>query len=278
MRIVNGQDALSRRVSILGNAQKYIKTATMSATSIVGDSPLFMLDYVMRVLRVVVLLSIWRTVLGVGEEASGLTIGVLLTYTLIAEAFADPLNTRTNIDTALWEGSIATRFLRPMSMYGQFTAETVGRWVFGWIVFSLPLLLIAPLFGVNPLPASIVHGLLFVISLCLGVSVGLALEFIFAAIIVRMELSVWAVNNMRAAVSTLLSGALVPLSLLPWNLGTIFGWLPFAAMASAPLRIYTATGNPLVLLLLQLTWSAILWPVANWSWNVNRQRLVSYGG
>ena len=278
MQITNKQDATAMRVGVLGNAHKYIKTATMSATSIIGDSPLFVLDYLMRVLRVVVLLSIWRTVVGVDEEASGFTLGALLTYTLIAEAFADPLNTRTNIDTALWEGSIATRFLRPMSMYGQFTAETIGRWVFGWGVFSLPLLLIAPLFGVNPLPASFLHGLLFVVSLCLGVSVGLAIEFIFAAIIVRMESSIWAVNTMRSAVGTLLSGALVPLSLLPWNLGTVFGWLPFAAMASAPLRIYTGTGNPLVLLLLQLAWSALLWPVATWSWNVNRQRLVSYGG
>jgi ABC-2 type transport system permease protein len=140
-----------------------------------------------------------------------------LTYTLIAEAFADPLNARTDLDTALWEGSIATRFLRPLGLFAQFVAETVGRWLFGFGVFSLPLLLLAPLLGVNPLPASIVHGLLFVPSLALAVSVGLALEFIFAAIIVRMESSVWAVNRMRAAVNTLLSGAIVPLPLLPWG-------------------------------------------------------------
>jgi ABC-2 type transport system permease protein len=58
----------------------------------------------------------------------------------------------------------------------------------------------------------------------------------------------------------------------------VFGWLPFAAMASAPLRIYTGTGDPVPLLLLQLGWSVALWPVAYWSWNRNRQRLVSYGG
>jgi ABC-2 type transport system permease protein len=277
MPLANGPGiALAR--GFLEHGPKYLKTAAMSATSIIGDSPLFMLDYLLRVLRVLVLLSLWRVVLGEGEQASGLTLCALLTYTLIAEAFADPLNTRTNLDTALWEGSIATRFLRPMNLYGQFIAETVGRWVFGFAVFSVPLLLVAPLMGVNPLPASATHGLLFVLSLVLGVSVGLAIEFIFAAIIVRMESSVWAVDRMRAAISTLLSGALVPLPLLPWNLGEVFGWLPFAAMASAPLRIYTGTGDPRVLLAVQLGWSVLLWPVAVWSWRANRQRLVSYGG
>lgn len=277
MTTANG-GSITRLRELPIHGRKYLKTAAMSATSIVGDSPLFMLDYLLRVLRVLVLLSLWRVVLGANGQAAGLTLGALLTYTLIAETFADPLNTRTNLDTALWEGSIAMRFLRPMSMYGQFIAETVGRWVFGFVVFSLPLLCVAPLLGVNPLPASSTNAVLFILSLGLGVSVGLAIEFIFAAIIVRMDSSVWAVDRMRAAISTLLSGALIPLSLLPWNLGDVFGWLPFAAMASAPLRIYTGTGDPRMLLATQLGWSVVLWPIANWSWRVNRQRLVSYGG
>lgn len=278
MTVVAGQGNATTSRSRLGNGRKYAKTAAMAATSVAGDSPLFILDYVLRLLRVLVLLSLWRTLLNGRMEASGLTLPALLTYTLIAEAFADPLNARTDLDTALWEGSIAIRFLRPLGLFGQFVAETVGRWMFGFGVFSLPLLLIAPLLGVNPLPASVLNGLLFSISLGLAVSVGLAIEFIFAAIIVRMESSVWAVNRMRAAVNTLLSGAIVPLPLLPWGLGALFGWLPFAAMASAPLRIYTGTGDPGLLLLTQFGWSITLWPVAYWAWNVNRQRLVSYGG
>lgn len=278
MTVVRGQGPTRSVGGRLGNGRKYAKTAAMSATSVIGDSPLFVMDYVLRLLRVLVLLSVWRTLLHGREEVSGFTLPALLTYTLIAEAFADPLNARTDLDTALWEGSIATRFLRPLGLFAQFVAETVGRWLFGLGVFSLPLLLIAPLLGVNPLPASIVHGLLFVVSLALAISVGLALEFIFAAIIVRMESSVWAVNRMRAAVNTLLSGAIVPLPLLPWGLGAIFGWLPFAAMASAPLQIYTAAGDSTILLLTQLGWSIILWPIAHWAWGVNRQRLVSYGG
>jgi ABC-type uncharacterized transport system permease subunit len=65
---------------------------------------------------------------------------------------------------------------------------------------------------------------------------------------------------------------------MPWGLGTVFEYLPFAAMASAPLRIYTATGYPARLLAIQTGWALILWPIAIWMWRANREKLASYGG
>jgi ABC-2 type transport system permease protein len=232
----------------------------------------------MRFLRVAVLLSIWRMVLAGKGTTSGMTVGSVLTYTLIAEAFAEQLTCRTGLEEALWEGSILTRFLRPMGTVEQFAAETFGRWCVAFCLFSAPLLLFSPLLRVNPLPASWRAGGLFVLSLGFAISIGLALEFIFAALMVSLELSIWIVGKIRTAVSTLLSGALLPLALLPWGIGKVFGWLPFASMASAPLRIYTSTGNPVVLLAVQAGWSAVLWPVARGLWRANREKLVSHGG
>ncbi|HOG46554.1 MAG TPA: ABC-2 family transporter protein, partial [Anaerolineae bacterium] len=83
---------------------------------------------------------------------------------------------------------------------------------------------------------------------------------------------------LRSAVTVLLTGAMVPLALLPWGIGDVFSWLPFAAMASAPLRIYTGTGPALALLAMQAAWSLVLWPLAHRLWQANRERLVCYGG
>lgn len=258
---------------------KYWQTAAMAAGSHVAESPLWLLgDYLLRFLRVALLLSIWRTVLAGRGEVSGMTLGAVLTYTLISEVFAEQLAPRTELQTALWEGSIATRYLRPFGMVSQFAADLFGRWMFGFFTFSLPLLLAAPLLGVNPLPASPAAGALFIASLALAISVGLALEFIFGALMVTLELSVWVVEQLRTAVGTLLSGALLPLALLPWGIGGIVAWLPFASMASAPLRIYTGTGDPAWLMAMQAGWSLALWPIAQWLWHLNRERLVSYGG
>ena len=95
---------------------------------------------------------------------------------------------------------------------------------------------------------------------------------------VRFDLSMWLLGSFRAAVGTLLSGALLPLALLPWGLGQVLEWLPFAATASAPLRIVTGTGEPLPLLALQGAWALALWPLVGWLWRVNRERVVSHGG
>jgi ABC-2 type transport system permease protein len=120
------------------------------------------------------------------------------------------------------------------------------------VCFSIPLLLLAPLLGVDPRAVDPGAGGLLLVSLGLAVAVGLALEF--------------------------LSGALVPLALLPWGLGEVFAWLPFAATASAPLRIYTGTGDALPLLAMQAGWAVALWPLANWLWRANREKLAFHGG
>jgi ABC-type uncharacterized transport system permease subunit len=86
------------------------------------------------------------------------------------------------------------------------------------------------------------------------------------------------ISRVRDAVTTLLSGSLLPLVMLPWGIGNVFAWLPFASMASAPLKIYTGTGDPLWLLPVQAAWSVVLWPAALWLWRANREKLVAYGG
>ena len=250
----------------------------MAAAGYAGDSPLFLLDYLLRFLRVAVLLSLWRMLLADGGPVSGMSIAAVLTYTLAAELFAEQLHVRTELMWELWQGSLAVRMLRPVGMVAQFAAEMMGRWCFGLGFFTLPLLLAAPLLGVNPLPASGWAALWFVPSLALAVSVGLALEFIFGALMIHLEQSAYIVNRLREAVTVLLSGALVPLALLPEGVGTLFSFLPFASIASAPLRIYTGTGSPLLLMSVQAAWSLLLWPLAGWLWRANRERLVGYGG
>jgi ABC-2 type transport system permease protein len=255
----------------------YLKTAAMSAGD-VGDTPLFVVDYALRILRVLVLLALWRTILGGRESTGSMSLQAVLTYTVIAEVFAEQLAVRTTLNLALWEGTLVIRFLRPMGMVRQLASEMAGKWLISLSLFSVPLVLLAPVLGVDPRPTSPIAALLFIPSLALAILVGLALDLLFGAIAVALEQPVWIVEYTRTAVATLLSGALLPLAYYPWGLGDVFGWLPFAATAWAPLAIYTGTGSPLPLLVSQLLWAAILWPVAQWLWRANREKLVGYGG
>jgi ABC-2 type transport system permease protein len=258
--------------------RKYWKTAAMSAASYTGDSPLFVVDYLLRVLRVLILLSLWRLVLEGRGEVSGMSLAAVLTYALIAEAFAEQLNIRTGIEDALWEGTLIGKYLQPLPIVGQFAADMFGRWLFSFAVFSVPLLLLSPVLGVNPLPATGANGALFALSLVLAISVGMAIDFIFGALAAAFRQNIWIANQVRLALVTVTSGALVPLALYPPWFAAAIAWLPFASTASAPLRIYTGTGEALPLLLVQAVWAVALWPIAQWLWRSQREKLAFHGG
>ena len=249
----------------------------MSA-GVVGDSPFFLIDYAVRLLRVLVLLALWRTILGGRPNVGPMPLEMVLTYTFVGEVFAEQLVLRTTLNEAFWEGTIVVRFLRPMGLVRQLSAEMLGRWAVHFTFFSIPLLLLAAVLGVDPRPASPAAGLLFAVSLILAILIGLALEMFFGALTVGLEQPVWLVDWMRKGIATLLSGSLLPLAFYPWGLGDVFAWLPFAATAWAPLAIFTGIGNPYALLASQLLWAAVLWPASDWLWRANREKLVGYGG
>ena len=271
--------AMAGAVDHIRAARRHLKTLTMAAVRSLDDRGWVLAgDFGLRLLRVLLLLSLWRTVLPETGATSGMTRAAVLTYTLIAEAFASQLTLGTGIELALTSDDIANRFLRPAGVFGQFTAEMVGAGLRDLLLFSLPLFCLAPLLGVNPLPAGVGAALLFACSVALALLVAAALDFIFASIMVLLEHSVYAMMKLRTAVSALLSGAVIPLALMPWGIGEVFGYLPFAALASAPLRICTGTGDALLLLALQAAWVAVLWPLARLMWSANRERLVTHGG
>ena len=167
---------------------KYGKTIAIVATQSLNDAIWGLIgDFALRLFHVAILLSLWRTVMAGQGVVAGMSLEAVLTYTMVAAIFADQLSGRTQIDDDLWSGNIANRFLRPMGIYGQMLAEMVGGWIPGLLFFALPLLLIAPLLGVDPLPATWTVGLWFLLSLALGVAVGTALDLFFAACMVFLE-------------------------------------------------------------------------------------------
>lgn len=257
---------------------KFLRTAGMEASGGAGENASALVSLVFRILRVVLLLSVWRAIFAAKPSDLTLSIGSILTYTLIAEIFAEQLSPRTHIEWHLFDGGIAMNYLQPMNLPLQFAARMVGRWLVGFVFVSLPLVLLAPALGVNVWPSSASAAVLFVISLVLSAVVGVALDFVFAALIVVMQGSAYIIGLVRTAIATVLSGALLPLSILPYGLGAVFQWLPFASTASSPLRIYTGDGAPALLIAIQLFWASSLWLLASWLWRVNRERFVSYGG
>jgi ABC-2 type transport system permease protein len=256
----------------------HLATARIAAFGPLADGLWAISTMALRFVRVLILLAIWPTLIPAGSVVSGFGLGGVLTYSLVAEVFSAQLQVRTPIGTALWQGAIASRFTWPMPLASQYAAEMAGDWALPLLLVSAPLLLLAPLLGVDPRPASAAHLALFVISLALAVAIGIAIDMACAVLIVRIDLGPGVLDAARNVVQTICSGAWVPLALLPFHLGAVFQWLPFASAASAPLRIYTGTGDPLPLIALQAAWVAVLTVAVHAAWRASRERVALYGG
>lgn len=259
--------------------RKYHSTAKMCVAQVFDGNLLPVTSgYVVRLVRLVILTAVFGSLLRGGADADGMRVSQALTYTLLASVFSEQLYIFTPATTALWEGSIISRFTRPLPVMGGLMAETAGKWIPSLLFYSLPVLLIAPLLGVNILPADFRSGLLFVLSMVLSISLGFAIDFIFSAVAMCLKNGCWAALMIRESVSELLSGALIPFALLPVGVGNVLSMLPFGSIASAPLSIYIGLGNPVRILAQQLIWNIVLWTVAYRSFHKSQEEMISYGG
>lgn len=255
--------------------QRYLATARMcmreeryfGAAEIIGT-------YILRALSLLAMLAIWAALFTQGADISGMTLGQMLTYTLLSTVLYPLINVQTPASSWLHDGTMLGLYQRPASVFSQLMAHTMGRWVLQLLFFSLPVLGIAGLLGIRVTPATA----WFFPSLLLAVAQGFAVDFLFACLLMRARNLEWVVHSIRVALNALLTGAVIPFAILPWGLGEWLALSPLGTLAGAPLSLFAGLESPGRLLLAQLFWTVTLWPLAIYWFKKSRERMVSYGG
>jgi len=252
--------------------------ATMRMAAVVPRSDVLVLAATvgLRLLQFGVFVGIWRSLPPEQLEASGVSVPSLLTYTAVSQAFGTLLNPKTTLTDHLASGSVSVRMLWPMGVVSQFVSEMLGSVLPVTAISVAALAVVAPLIGVPLAPAG--HPVLFLVSLVLAMIVGVAVDFWFALLMVQLGNSIWFVNEVRAASTSIISGALIPLNLMPWHIGHVLQLLPFAAMAFGPLRIYTQPEGAVPTLASQAIWAVVLWVGLAWWARKSRDKVVGLGG
>ena len=267
------------RSGLSSRLRAYAATGRLCATQAFDGGILNVLgSWLLRLVALIVQLAVWKSLLRQGADTDGLTVSQVLSYIALTSMLAEQLNIVSPASMSFWEGTLANRYTRPLSVVLQLMAETIGRWLPHLLFYSIPILLITPLLGVDMRPAGWPAALFFLCSLSLGISLGFAMDLIFAALAVYIRNAGWMALIIRNAFFTLFSGALIPFRLLPWGLGDIFRLLPFGSLANAPLALYTGMGDPGPMILLQCFWNLVLWPVAIMVYRHSEERTVAYGG
>lgn len=254
--------------------KKYIATMKLTAKEKLGGGLLALYaNYLLRLFYLVPLLYLWRGLFSAGVVTE-MSLPQMLSYTYISALLADQLSVRTPMSTWLSSDAFLNACRRPTGILPDFAAQTVGGWLQSLLLFSLPMAMLAPLFGVEILP----HSAWFFPSLLLCISLGFAIDFLFACFILRLKNATWLAYSIRMAVTFLFSGSVIPFTLLPWGIGNWLRLSPFGSLAGAPLAIFTGIEPPTLLIGAQVFWNITIWPITIYCFNKSRERMVSYGG
>ena len=231
-------------------------------------------QYLLQAGSLAALLMIWRSLFLQGVDLEGMKLEQFYTYTVLSTILAPLLNIHTPASGWLHDGTMLGLYQRPAGIFAQLAAHTVGGWGMRLLCLSLPVLVLSFACGLDMRPVS----LWFFPSLILSVLQGFAVDFLFACLLIRMHNLEWTVHCLREALTALLTGSLIPFAVLPWGIGDFLQLSPFGTLAGAPLGIYTGLSEPGIILVAQIIWNLILWPLAIYCFKASGERMVSYGG
>ena len=253
---------------------KYSQTMRMAMRAQTNGGIFYLLPNIaVRLVHLIPLLFLWSVLSRSGVE-TGMTLKQMLSYTYLNAILADLLVVQTFASSWCYEGELHRLYLRPTPIFGGIVAETVGGWIPMLLFFSLPLLCAAPFLGISVLPASP----WFFPSLLLCISLGFAIDFLFACVAIELRGISWLAHVIRTAIVALFSGTVLPFRLLPFGLARVFELQPFGSLGGGPLALFVGTARPERILLAQVFWNLTLWPAAILWFCRSRERLVSFGG
>lgn len=254
----------------------YTKTAKMMISGQTNGGLIYLVPQIAtKLIYLIPLLFIWQVVMSGGRAVDvGMDTATMLSYTYVNALLLDMTAVSTAASAWNYEGLLITLFTRPMSVFGHLIAQTIGGWVPMLLMFSLPMAAISPLLGISVVPAT----MWFFPSLLLCISLGFAIDFLFACLAIKLRGVSWLITVIRWAIVSLLSGTVIPFKLMPFGLDKVFALQPFGSLGGAALSVFTGISDPLSVILIQLFWNAVLWPTAIIVFKKSQEGMMSYGG
>lgn len=209
---------------------------------------------------------LWGAVYAGRAEVGGLSLAEMTAYYLAATL----LSSVDQSEGYAWEfaeeirsGCFAKYLSRPVSPLGWFLAVSAGRSLARAalaLAAALALSLALPGAFAAPSPAGVAACLPV---LALGLSALAALNFMTSILAFRFQ-DIAAFHMVKTTLVSLLSGAIVPLAIMPAALRGALSLTPFPALAGLPAELWLGRGlgqAPLAVAIL-LAWNAILFGLA----------------
>lgn len=222
----------------------------------------------------------WKALYGRTETFEGVGVRAMVSYAMIAMLMGPGDGMGKSIAGQVKTGNIGSDLLKPVDYQVYTFLQVVGGQVAGWIKDAAPPYLFCVLALGLALPASPSAAAWFLVSTLLATTILFTIEFsIGCAGIFFLDVS--GISAAKGILLDLLSGKMVPVWFFPAAVQSVLFWLPFNALATAPVSIYIGkySGNVLYqAVALQAFWAVAGWLLARWAFLKVQRHLVVQGG
>lgn len=241
----------------------------------------FWIGLVLNIINMAILVYFWRAIYVGTNTISGLTLDQTLTYILLAFIFM-PL---TNNDVVwefgnnLREGMMIHHLLRPINFQGMNYIQNLGTLAIR-LTLNAPMALVAVLlFGLH-FPTDPGAWLAFIISAVLGFTVMFFFNWCLACLTFYTT-ETWGLGVLIEGMNFFLSGALIPLVMMPEWLRTLVLSFPFAQALAMPVNLLTGItsfADAPRTWFVQILWILGMWIISSMFFKIAVRKITVQGG
>lgn len=217
---------------------------------------------------------------------NGFTYPTMMAYLVMASLSGQWINngsTFRSVNDDISEGQISSWLTRPISYRGKNFACTLGNCFGNFVLFFLPLSLIAGLIftlGLG-LPFPLWYNILFyLLAGFLAIVILDSLDFLIAQLGFLTN-SLFGVFIIKSAIFAFLSGSAIPYSFFPTWAQQIMPYLPFSGLSSTPVNLLLgrfSLSDSLLNLALSLGWGVLLYLLSIFANRKMIKHVVAVGG
>lgn len=180
-------------------------------------------------------------------------------------------------------GNIAYELCRPINVYNMWYSRSIANRLSRAVLRCFPILIVAAFlprpYGIEA-PASLLHFILFLITLALGLAVTVS----FCMMIYMLTFFTISPQGLRMVFTSTVeffAGAIIPLPFFPEKIQKILELLPFASMQNVALRIYSGSMSSYEMqksILLQVFWLMAVTAAGKFLCRLAEKRITIQGG
>jgi len=241
----------------------------------------FWIGLVLSIISMAILVFFWKAIYADTSSIAGLQLNQTLQYILLAFIFSPLTNNNLiwEFGSNLREGTIVHHLLRPINFQGMNYAQSLGSLVTE-LTLQIPMAVVAVLFFGLRFPHDLATWVAFLISALLGFTVMFFFMW-FLACFTFYTTEIWGLGVLIGGITFFLSGALVPIVMMPAWLQKIVMAIPFAQALGVPISLLTGI-TPLSdaphVWLIQILWIFAMWLISTLFFRVAVRKITVQGG